>query len=157
MMRRTSVERAARREIAQLTRQKDKIERRLNMLHNILIEMETYDSSEPSSSRKMGANQIAIASILRSGNGAMSVRDIANRVYQTGRIKSANGHRGIYAIVQTVLRRNAKTTFIKVGTGKWELRERYLASKGIEKGIKQYFKATRKERTEGEKTTVPAV
>lgn len=136
-MKKTSIERMLRREIVQLRRQKERVERRLNTLEKVLIELEVsgaLGATTATSGRKMGTNQLAIASILKDGNGAMALREIANRAFQSGRIKSANGHRGIYAIVQSTLRRNAATTFIKTAPGTWDLRERH--SRGQQKSLK---------------------
>jgi hypothetical protein len=137
-MKKTSIEKMLRREIVQLRRQKERIERRLNTLEKVLPELEVSGALNKATAatfgRKMGTNQLAIASILKDGNGPMAIREIANRAFQTGRIKSANGHRGIYAIVQTALRRNAATTFIKTAPGTWDLREKH--SRGQEKSLK---------------------
>jgi hypothetical protein len=56
----------------------------------------------------------------------MAVRDIANKAYQNGLIRSPNGYKGVYNIVQTVLRRNKRTTFLKVGLGTWDLLARRI-------------------------------
>jgi len=138
-MKSISIEKMIRREIVRLKRQKAQVDRRLHTLEKILLELEVSEYTPVGletagaalslgiRARKMGANQMIIASILTAHNGPMAIREIANQAYQTGRIKSANGYRGVYAIVQTILRRNGRTTFIKTGPGEWDLRERHAA------------------------------
>lgn len=66
----------------------------------------------------------------------MAVRDIANKAYQNGQISSPNGYKGVYNIVQTVLRRNNGTTFIKVAPGTWGLRMHRMEKRTTKSGIK---------------------
>jgi hypothetical protein len=129
------VERIVRRELKSLRAQKEKIDKRIQILERAYAELRgaealTVAPEAPSfshnSSRPMGANRTIIVSILESNEGPMAIRDIANKAFQSGQIRSVNGYKGVYNIVQTVLRRNKKTTFVKVGAGKWDLRVRRM-------------------------------
>lgn len=131
MVMRGSVEKMIRHEISLLTRQIERLQRRLHALNRSMeeLEMAEYRSNAESISvraRTMGHNQLVIASILKDSKGPMKVSAIANRAFQTEQIKSAAGSRGVYSIVQTVLRRNSKTTFIKTAPATWDLRERHV-------------------------------
>lgn len=72
-----------------------------------------------------GNNRSAIVAILQEKGRSLRITEIAQRAIEKGLIKSAKGPEGVYSIVQTVLNRNSKTTFIKRGRGVWDLRERH--------------------------------
>lgn len=130
------VERIMRRELRSLRAQKEKIDKRIQILERAYAELRgaealTLVHAEPVSASynslpHKGTNRALIISMLESSKGPMAVRDIANKAYQNGQIKSTNEYQGVYNIVQAVLRRNRKTTFVKVGPGKWDLRGRRM-------------------------------
>ena len=140
------VERIVRSELKSLHAQKEKIDKRIQILERAYAELrgaetltvvppETVSASN-GSARPMGNNRKIIVSILESNGESMAVRDIANKAWQNRQIGSANGYKGVYNIVQTVLKRNKGTTFIKVAPGTWDLLARHMEKRKTKSHVK---------------------
>ena len=137
-MRKLSVERTIRHELKSLRTQKEKVDKRIQVLERLYAELRgaeavMLDRAESAivsknglpRPPKAGTNRAAIIKILERNDGPMAVREIANKAFQSEKIKSPRrGYKGVYNIVQTVLKRNRKNTFIKVAPGQWDLRVR---------------------------------
>ena len=136
-MKKLSVERTIRHELRSLRAQKEKVDKRIQVLERLYAELRGAEAvildrveSAPVSKNglprppKAGTNRAAIIKILERNERPMAVREIANKAFQSEKIKSSHGYKGVYNIVQTVLKRNRKNTFIKVAPGQWDLRVR---------------------------------
>ena len=123
-----------------LRKLREKIDKRLQILERAYAELSGVETETTAvtngSLRPMGNNRKVIVSILGNNGGPMAVRDIANKAFQSGLIRSPNGYKGVYNIVQTVLRRNKGTTFSKVDLGTWDLRARRLEKRTTKSSVK---------------------
>lgn len=76
--------------------------------------------------RRTGTNREQIVEILTAHKDPMTIAEIARIATEERRLRSANGYKGIYALVATNLSRNSKHVFIHLNGGKWDLRSRRL-------------------------------
>ncbi|HEV2357346.1 MAG TPA: hypothetical protein VGZ23_07030 [bacterium] len=127
------VERTVRREIASLRRHIEKSQKRLATLERFYAELQGVETAnrqpvlkvplkgphqEPP--RRVGPSQLAVATIIGNNGSPMRIAEIANKAFQSGEIKSAIGYKGVYNIVQTILKRD-KINFVKVGPGTYAI------------------------------------
>ncbi len=75
---------------------------------------------------RIGTNRDQIVEILTAHEEPMTIAEIAKIAGEERRLHSANGYKGIYALVATNLSRNSKHVFIHLNGGKWDLRSRRL-------------------------------
>jgi len=123
--------------IASLRSQRRSIDKQIEILEKALTDLQAVVAEKPDMSTvqpvstsiprragRTGHNVEIISSILEQGGKPLTVKTIAHMAYESGQITSANKYTGVYNIVQTVLKRNQKSTFVKVDRGTWDLKSR---------------------------------
>ncbi len=116
-------ERAAHALIRRINKEREILDKTLADLQG--MEKSAHDHSRVVPHRQPGHNALVIAAILKNTGHPMNVRSIAQQAHESGQIASGNEYKGVYNIVQTVLKRNSKnghSTFVKVDRGLWYLR-----------------------------------
>lgn len=112
--------------VEELRLQEEHIRREREILEKALLDFSTI-GAYPILQRPTvtdGNNRSAIVAILQEKGKPLRITEIVQCATEKGLIRSAKGPEGVYSIVQTVLSRNSKTTFLKRDRGIWDLRER---------------------------------
>ena len=107
-----------------------RIQKKREVLERTLLDLQATEKSPHDNRvvvphRQPGHNALVISEMLKHAGHPMSVKAIAQQAHESGQIDSANGYKGVYNIVSTVLKRNSKnghSTFVRVDRGMFNLR-----------------------------------
>lgn len=119
--------------ITLLRHQEEEVHRERLILERTLAELEAKETPIATVSRPpehIGRNAIVIGTILSRAGKPLAIKDVAQIAYEQKVISSdKKGRRGVYNIVNNVMRRNSKNgsaMFVKLDHGNlWDLRERH--------------------------------
>ena len=78
--------------------------------------------------REPGRNSQIVQTILEDVGKPQPINFIARRLHEARLITSQKGYKGVYAIVSTILRRNAGKRFVHLDDGWWDLSKRHQPS-----------------------------